>query len=287
MGIFDIFKSFFQSSPTTNGDPSRLPPNIENDLRRDILSNHEDINSIMTFTENNDTKHIMEEMESLFENFFNFGIKADNFFGSLPSNNHDENKTQSLRDKMLNEKEEVPFDEDRQFNFFTGNLPSIFKFPIENDIFRNTDETDEKQIYDEDFDSDISSGKKSLDDVLNEKTSHNSFNISSLPKNGIFNFSSTTKKINSDGYIETRTTKKLPDGSEQTVVSRSIGDQTHSVTSKKLASGEEIRTEDFVNMNQDELKAFDEKWNIKKGPLLPNGSSWGSFIPRPWSNPKL
>ena len=64
--------------------------NIENELRREILSNHENegINIITLPGEGLDShgsNQFMEEIEGFFENFFSFGIKPDQFFKSFPS----------------------------------------------------------------------------------------------------------------------------------------------------------------------------------------------------------
>ncbi|KAF6201151.1 hypothetical protein GE061_005598 [Apolygus lucorum] len=104
-----------------------------------------------------------------------------------------------------------------------------------------------------------------------------------------FGQSSFSKTIHGpDGRVEHHKTFKSSDGTEQTVVTRQFGDQSYSVTVKKNKDGSTERTEDFVNMNEDDLNKFDQLWggperkNFSVPALVPpstgGGSSWADLF---------
>uniref|UniRef100_A0A146KXP0 HCLS1-associated protein X-1 n=1 Tax=Lygus hesperus TaxID=30085 RepID=A0A146KXP0_LYGHE len=76
-----------------------------------------------------------------------------------------------------------------------------------------------------------------------------------------FGQSSFTKTVRGpDGRIEHHKTFKSSDGTEQTIITRKFGDQSHSVTVKKNKDGTTEQTEDFVNMDEGDLNKFNQLW---------------------------
>jgi len=69
-----------------------------------------------------------------------------------------------------------------------------------------------------------------------------------------------------DGKLEETRTMVDGEGNKQTVVTRTMTGQTVRQTTKKNRSGETETTEDLVNMDENEKKNFDQKWNTQSSP---------------------
>lgn len=227
---------------------------------------------------------------SIFEGFRDDSEDSDvfgNFSGSFsqiePFQSESSNdEGNSLRKRMLNEdlKDQLASphqNDDSHSDEFTLRFHTPF---IGND--RHNDIKG-----DQDLDKEIESGK-SLDDILFDQ---NKSNVQRAPSfSSVFKSSSVSKKINPDGSVETTTRRHHSDGIEEVVISRKIGEQTHTVTTKKNKVGEKEKIESFVNMKEKDLEGFDRKWNKGSKLLGPDQHSVVNNLPDSfsfWSKPKL
>lgn len=99
-----------------------------------------------------------------------------------------------------------------------------------------------------------------------------------------FNFSgslSSTRIITrGDGTVEKHQTFKDNQGNEKTVVRRQIGDKVHELIKNRDKSGIESTTENFINMNENEITTFNDNWKADN-----DKNSQTDFGPRnlfPW-----
>ncbi|XP_012273037.1 HCLS1-associated protein X-1-like [Orussus abietinus] len=75
------------------------------------------------------------------------------------------------------------------------------------------------------------------------------------------------KKMNSiriiqrpDGTVEKHKTFTDSQGNKETVITRQIGDKVHTIKTKVDPTGTETKFEDLINMNENDLKQFDQQW---------------------------
>ncbi|KAK2578357.1 hypothetical protein KPH14_002629 [Odynerus spinipes] len=92
-----------------------------------------------------------------------------------------------------------------------------------------------------------------------------------------------------DGTIEEQETIRDGEGNEETIVSKQIGDKKYVVTTKKDKNGIETKTEDLINIDESEMKNFEQKWGFPFGHDSRPSSILNYF---PWEkffgpNPKL
>jgi len=220
-----------------------------------------------------------QQMDSMFKNFFGAGPSVEFFGGDQPieSENSEE---RSLRDKMLDKDENsnavLPFQQDDHSHGFSFRFHSPFFRDMWQSPFHREREFDNQgdgnvgKLGDEDLDNNMSS--PSIESILDSQVPRGSNDQSifgfggELPSSGVtsaFKYSTVTRKLNPDGSVETTSKKRDSDGNEEVVVSRNMGEQTHTVTSKKNNRGEVEKVEDFINMDENDLKTFDEKWDRK------------------------
>ncbi|KAJ8672669.1 hypothetical protein QAD02_003929 [Eretmocerus hayati] len=84
-----------------------------------------------------------------------------------------------------------------------------------------------------------------------------------------------------DGSVEERRTMRDSDGNEEIRVTRQIGDKMHTIVTKRDKDGSEVKTEDIVNMDEKDLKGFDDRWTKIQVPTTDddfNGFSWSKFF---------
>jgi len=249
------------------------------------------------------------QMDSMFKNFFGVDPSFDYIQGDPPMGGLDNREGKSLREKMLDDgNENSPFQHEDShpggflFKFHTPFFKDIWQSPFHRgeSPFDNHASGKDGKLEDKDLDNDYNSGVHSIDDILDSEVPHKSNNQSlfgfggNLPSNGmssIFKYSTVTKKVNPDGSVETTSRKRDSDGNEEVVVSRNLGEQTHTVTSKKNNQGEEEKIENFTNMDENDLETFDEKWKQKsqKNPrdmfIAPGKNDLRDFAS--WWKPKL
>ncbi|XP_067056229.1 uncharacterized protein [Acropora muricata] len=287
LNLSDFFRSLFGPFKQKLG-PSEFPSNIQKDFEelyggQEPLMNpegwivhhwHEDD---LEFSEG----ELFQEFEQTFQNFFE-GFPFDvtpQIQGSpgihlppdLSLQEHISEGPKSLRERMLKganssseldkfQREELPNDSKVVDRFHSFGPLSLFK-----DLFRIpfhvTPDPNEK--VDRDLDNEVEMGTQSLDDILSQRNDPNMLQ-GNVPHSSLSSFSSVTTVINSNGVTEKRTTKKNSNGGEEVMVTRQIGDQTHTIIHRKDRNGNEETQEDLVNIDGDDLPDFDKKWNNSK-----------------------
>ncbi|KYN22722.1 hypothetical protein ALC57_04501 [Trachymyrmex cornetzi] len=114
-----------------------------------------------------------------------------------------------------------------------------------------------------------------------------------ITKPSISNFSigrSVRKEIirRPDGTIEKKQVIRDSEGNEETVISKEADNKTYVVTIKKDKNGFETRSEDLFNMDENELKDFNQKWESSVKDIYGHNSTyrfpWEKFF---GPNPKL
>lgn len=73
-----------------------------------------------------------------------------------------------------------------------------------------------------------------------------------------------------DGRMEHKKTVRNADGSSEVTVTRSKGDQSHTVVIKKDNTGTEEKIENFKNIDKGDIGNFNKSWNIPQQPSLPS-----------------
>jgi len=231
-------------------------------------------------------QHLNEgEISKMFEDFNTifrgiFGeIEKGNF--QIPFNDemkrekHDAEKCDTdLRKEMLENKRpdnkswEIPKDEENERYNFLFDMDQLFKQPNFQPKFhgRNEDgDEEEDERLEMSFHS-IFPWPQMFDDKHLRDPSSSLYG--SVGKEGDFSsaykFSTITKKIKPDGSVETITKRQDSDGNVEEITRKTIGDQTYTRTEKQKAGKEIETTEDFINIDQGDLKQFEEKWKDKK-----------------------
>lgn len=213
------------------------------------------------------TRYFEFQMDNMLKNFlFGFGhngniLPADkDSFGALPP--IQSNPRANLRDEVL--KSDIE------------NIPSNYFTP------------------DTKLDTDLD-GKISMDDlskVWKDPNTSQSIEPYNPPQRYNFHtfgkFTSTKIIRQPDGSVEQHRTIRDSEGNEETTVTRKIGDKTHTIITKKDKNGVEIKTEDLINMNENELQDFEKKWK----PITESKYDEKSLTYFPWHkffkpNPKL
>ncbi|KYN44583.1 hypothetical protein ALC56_01026, partial [Trachymyrmex septentrionalis] len=92
-----------------------------------------------------------------------------------------------------------------------------------------------------------------------------------------------------DGTIEKKQVIRDNEGNEETVISKEANNKTYVVTIKRDKNGVETRSEDLFNMDENELKDFNQKWESSVKDNIHGHNSTYRF---PWEkffgpNPKL
>jgi len=64
-----------------------------------------------------------------------------------------------------------------------------------------------------------------------------------------------------DGSIETKSTSRDSQGNETTTIRRRIGEEEHIETIKRGSDGTQVKTDQFVNMDDNGLEDFNSRWN--------------------------
>ncbi|XP_057305679.1 uncharacterized protein LOC130644162 [Hydractinia symbiolongicarpus] len=322
MGLLDDIKNLINFQHQEKIGPKELPRDVEEDLRKGrkprLPTTGKNAYPLIEDTDHPrvdmDLNHMFQEIDKMFKGFMGSQPSLEfHFDTNMPlDGGHEEQKT--LREKMLDGEQDKtlemqPFNQERTQDM-NQPLLSFHPFAMFRDFFnphfgfQNIDR-ENGPIEDQDLDDAVRKGDHSLDDIFKSDPPSQSrsllgnFNDSDfIPKHGgeissAFKYSTIRKKINSDGSIETRASKRDSDGNEEVVVTRSLGQQTHTVVKKKNNKGEEEETENFINMEQDELNKFEEKWNENKKQelhdqmLMPNlNKNWNDYFSS-WWKPKL
>ncbi|XP_014204099.1 HCLS1-associated protein X-1 isoform X2 [Copidosoma floridanum] len=300
MPIFDFFRNFFgRGSP--DQEPSQNRINDEqrhrNSFRNPIWQTDEDDDDDVNDFGNHHqfrifsdpfemTRFFETQMDELLKNFFGgfngFGNDSNVFFGNaLPGPSSPEGNPIGPRDEVLKPSHDEP---SSHFKFdFNNILPMPADEPLD-DVLKPSYELPDGQKQDSDIDGKLKSNelakiwKNPAQDVQ--------------PSKPQFSFRSFGKSVSTqfvrrpDGSLEQRRTVRDSDGNEETTVTRQIGDKVHTVVTKKAKDGSEIKSEDIVNMDENELQGFDEKWTKIQTPKKDSADDfpWHKFF---GPNPKL
>lgn len=261
--------------------PSGLPRDVEfeliNKAKRNEVNNHqanEGETSVHLSEHQTTFKDFFKEMESQFEhmneimmggfgnnrrfdsgendntynnnNIVEFHIvdgvpEFPNFESDVPGGTSNE-IDMSPRSKMLREDEQS---ENSQFGEFRP--------------FTDQPTHPPQPLGDQNLDGDLENGELSVSDII---LGEDKLNKTVLPNVfSSFNYSSTSKKVNPDGSIETRTTRRDGQGNEETTVTRMIGDQSHTAIHRRDRNGVEQNDENLINIDSGALNQYEEKWN--------------------------
>ncbi|XP_011639512.1 uncharacterized protein LOC105428751 [Pogonomyrmex barbatus] len=276
MSFFDYFRNFFgikrHTEPSTNGfgDHDLYRGNFRNPIwQSDEDDDDEDMNNFWYPKHNlpfnnpifsNPFEMLFQtQMDNMLRNFvkeFNMNVKEfNNIFSQCESMELPFiEKYDNLRDKMLK---------------------------LESDKFGIVDVPVESKV-DTDLDGKIS--KEEFSKMWNKG------NVETIKPSvpNIFGRSFRKEIIRRpDGTIEKKRMIRDTEGNEETIISKQIGDKKHVITIKKDKNGIETKSEDFINMDESELKDFIQKREV---PIQNSHDSTSDHFP--WEkffgpNPKL
>lgn len=292
MPFLDFFRNFFSRGTVQEPPQNRYEDNINRDsFRNPIWQNDEDEDDVSDFRHPMNRYHFRidsnpfemtrffeTQMEHLLRSFFNndgfgknFGdntnifipFRGDDFTHSFVTPDGRSNSN-GPRDEVMKPEHGMP---NSQFRF--DDFTNIFSMPTKkssknglcDDILKPSYEMPDSnnQKVDSDLDGKIKSDELAkiwkTPSVLELKESQFS------TKNFQFGKSVSTQIIRrQDGSIEERRTIKDSSGNEETSITRQIGDKKHTITTKKAKDGSEEQTVDIINMDENELNGFHEKW---------------------------
>jgi len=217
---------------------------------------------------------LSEEFNNIFKDIFKeieYGHFQIPFSDSnVNSSKIESHKEENLRNKMLednhhkdNQHPIVPFDP------FNGNKNQEDVFPHFSQLFNFPLFGGPQHRFEED---DIENDENSRSQrkpmfPWSPLFSNRDFEVPSVGgqdmKTSTFKYSTVTKKINPDGSVETITKHKDSDGNIEETTTRSLDGQSYTITEKKTPCGDMQTNENFINMDKDELKRFQEKWKDK------------------------
>jgi hypothetical protein len=144
--------------------------------------------------------------------------------------------------------EEIPHEDEAELP--SGDLRGQFLKPgFEGPQMRN----EEKKDQDIDGKLDI----KDWGSIFKGENSVTPYHKEVVPRTHFFGQSVTSKTIrNPDGSIETHHTVRDNQGNEETTITRKIGDKEHSITKRRDKDGKEEIIENFVNLDEKDVKEF-------------------------------
>ncbi|OXU30887.1 hypothetical protein TSAR_002608 [Trichomalopsis sarcophagae] len=317
MPFFEFFRNLFGKGPAQEPPQHRFEEDqsYRDGFRNPIWQTDDDEDDISDFSNRHPanrfqfrifsdpfemTRFFETQMDDMMRNFFGFG----NGFGNntnifLPFGNENalpmpgENPVgKGPRDEVL--KAEVP-DSKLGLDDFISGLPfSDRKFggkgPVDEVLKPSYEMPDSNSKK---LDSDID-GKIKSDELAKiwkgPSTSQDVESFTTTPQFSIRSFgSSVSTQIvrRPDGSMEERRTVRDSDGNEEIKITRQIGDKMHTIITKRAKDGSEVKSEDIVNMDENELRGFDEKWTRIRTPPEDNrgdGFPWHKFF---GPNPKL
>nr|XP_022329338.1 HCLS1-associated protein X-1-like [Crassostrea virginica] len=281
MGIGDLFHDFFfvlKRHSNVNDDHGK--PHIPN-----IDCEDEDFIGIADESFNDVQKHmemIQREMETIFRSFGGMHMP----FESIPGG-REERRGDNPRDFMLKEPDSS------QENQITPMPPSHRGFHHFFEDFVHKFGPQEPIIKE---DKDLDSEGKDIDLGRVFADPGSRLVPSPAQRGGFFSRGSSvsvTTIRGADGRIEEKRTVRDSSGREETTVTRTIGDKSHSVTTRVDPSGIPETTETFTNVDEDDKKGFDNKWKRPSGnpvqpltllpenpPLTPDQHPGGSLLDR-------
>lgn len=256
MGISDMFHDFFfgpAKPPVPNEDSNPFffrerhqTPNIQDE---------EDLNVIFSESFGDMQKHMemmQREMEAIFRGFGGMHIPFNGIPGGVPES--DNARGGNPRDFMLKEPESSPDNQITPMPPRHGGFHHFF-----DDFFHKFGP--QEPVIKEDKDLDKEGDNIDLSQVF---TNPRAGLVPSTPQRGGF-FSrgssvSVTTIRGADGKIEQKKTVRDSSGREETTVTRTMGDKSHTVTTRVDQSGIPETVETFTNIDEDKKKDFDSNW---------------------------
>ncbi|XP_051170031.1 uncharacterized protein LOC127287247 isoform X2 [Leptopilina boulardi] len=273
MVFMDIFRNFLGLKKYDNPNVRPEEPN-ENKFRKPIWINNDDDDDdeyssdfrdqnkenvhVEIFVDPFDMSHFESQINNIMKSFFGgFPGQAGGIFGQFEDNSssvfalpepprHSNRTGNNLRDQILQRE------------------------------FESTDNFQNQAKADQDLDGKIN--KESLLKFWQDPTSQQIESINEPQKKscvGCFSGSLSSTRIikRSDGTIEKHQTFKDNDGNEQTIVRRQIGDKVHELITNRNKAGNETTTENFININENEIKTFNDCWksDIDQNPQMDFG----------------
>lgn len=174
---------------------------------------------------------------------------------------------------------EIPFTEPTQDNLRDKMLKPGYDMPVSREYSKSKSDADlDGKISAEDLSKiwDEPNSQKQLEPYVNQ-FHYSSKSISQRFMRG------------PDGTIEEHRTIRDGEGNEETIVSKQIGDKKYVITTKRDKNGVETKTEDLINIDESEMKNFEQKWG---SPFVYNNRSSSILNYFPWEkffgpNPKL
>ncbi|XP_025994561.1 uncharacterized protein LOC105194007 [Solenopsis invicta] len=273
MPFFDFFRNFLgvrrHDEPDTSGysthDPHR--ENFRNPIWQSDEDDDDDDIDIFRHPESNlhfnifsnpleMTLYFESQMDNIMKNFFRFNSTFfdDKAVTALPFAAPEKD---NLRDRVLKSKPDT---------FALTEVP-----------FENKADTDlDGRISTEEFSKMWNKGNI---EVTKPSVPH-SFSVGKSVRKEIVR--------RSDGSIEKKQVIRDNEGNEETIISKEADGKTYIVTIKKDRNGVETRSEDLLNMDENELKDFTQKWKCSvkdnTNSSILNHFPWEKFF---GPNPKL
>ncbi|XP_058806315.1 HCLS1-associated protein X-1-like isoform X1 [Phymastichus coffea] len=311
MPFFDFFRNFFGRSSKQEPPQYRFDSDQSHrdSFKHPIWENDEDEDDINDFRQPRNrfqfrvfsdpfemTRFFETQMDDMMRNFFGTFDGFGNRFGPNTFGNDFPNALPMPEEKVapVRPRDEVlKSDEPNSSRFFSDDFSSIFTTPSN----RITDKGPCQEVLKPSYEM-PSSNKKKLDSDIDGKIKSDELakiwkpsgleknDDSSLSVRSFGNSVSTQIIRRPDGSMEERRTVRDTDGNEEIRVTRQIGNKKHTIVTQKTKDGSETKTEDVVNMDENELNGFNEKW---KKIQVPSDNSSVNF---PWHkffgpNPKL
>lgn len=322
MPFLDFFRNFFSRGGVQEPPQNRNEDNYQHrdSFRNPIWQNDEDEDDVSDFRHPTNRYHFRidsnpfemtrffeTEMEHILRSLFssdgfgsNFGDNSgpflpfgDDEFTHAFGNPENKSKYKGPRDEVMKPEYGVPHS---RFGF--DDFTSIFSIPNKKPSDKGLCDDIMKPSYKmpdsnhQKVDSDLD-GKIKSDEIAKILKNPSALELQEPQFSGKsfqFGKSVSTQIIRrNDGSIEERRTFKDSSGNEETCVTRQIGDKKHTVITKKAKDGSQEQTEDIINMDENELNGFNEKWSAYSKTPKQSITNFDHF---PWHrffgpNPKL
>ncbi|XP_063989853.1 HCLS1-associated protein X-1 [Diachasmimorpha longicaudata] len=206
------------------------------------------------------TRYFESQMDHMIKDFFSFGFSDDKQipgegFSQIMGPNRGQGE---LRDEVLKPGYALP-----------PPRHGVDSPKCDEDLDGKVDPKDLSRVW--------SGGLSEPEEQLTPSTSLNPFKYRSFGQSIV---SQTIRRP--DGSIEEKRTTKDNAGNTETIIKHRMGDKTHTVVIKRDENGVETQTENFENMDPNELTNFDRDWKPIEGPLMEPGTltkfPWSKFF---------
>lgn len=276
MSFFDFFRNFlgmrYRNEPSTSGfddydshrESFRNPIWQSDEDDDDDIDNFRHPESSLHFNIFSNplemTRYFESQIDNMLKNFFEFNntFFDDRVITTLPFAKSFTEKDDNLRDRMLKSE----FD-----------TLAIADIPVGNKVDTDLD----GRVSVEEFSKIWNKGNM---EVTKPSVSSN-FSIGRSVRKEIIQ--------RPDGTIEKKQVIRDIEGNEETITSKEAADKAYVVTIRKDKNGIETRSENLFNMDESELKDFNQKWQSSVKNNIDGHSIFNRF---PWEkffgpNPKL